>query len=754
LTTRELVEILVKGKKWILASLLLLTLAGAVYTYFSTPVFESTARVLIDTKAKQSANPWLDLTGMGSATKLTNEIEGLVSYSMAEGVAQALVRKRRLNDSSRSVISLLEAVGIADSLPGSQKMNALTERVMKSVQFDAIKESDIIKVTARSANPREAALIANTYTQIYAEKNRSISRAKSRAIREFLQTQLQGQKDSLNTTENDLKSYMSRAGVVSLDGETNKLVDQLAALEASRDALDVEIKTKSKTLASYTEELARQEPNFAKSFGGSDDAYIRLRQEELARLEAQRDMLIAQNPELAGQDVKSEMLTNLDSQIATVRKNLLARTQAFVKSLLPGGDPASGGREGSGAYLSQVKQKIVELRIELDGLKVRKAALQEVVAQNERHFNQIPQKSMELARLQRTRLSNEKLYLIVQEKFHEVAMAESSEFGDVNIIDPAVVPVRPVGPKLWLNLLVGFSLGLVGGVALVLLRATLDNRVRTPEDLKRRGYLTLATIAKRDPETRVNGDKNGVKKERRAQLVSSLNPLSPATESYRHLLTSIQFAQINRPPGRLLVTSPAPEEGKSTTIANLAVVAGQAGQKVLLIDADLRRPTLHTIFKLKKEPGLVDLLFGRVSLDTGIHTGMSENVDVVCCGTMPPNPAGVLGSREMLSFLDKMGKIYSLVMIDSAPLLAVTDAAVLGSFVDGIVLVVSAGDTKFPDLEIAAESLAPIGSKVLGVVLNRFDVDIALRGSRGVGYGYYGKHGSYYSTTPPAHEKN
>ncbi len=755
---QEYLSIILRGKWIILASLILVTGATAFFTFKTKPIYEATSLVLIDMKGKQGSLPFFDLTGAATNNKITNELEILKSRSMAEAVSQALLHKGTLDSPDSAMVPILQKVvdDVAHSMPDT--LPEVTRRLLKVVAFAPIRESDIIRITAKSTNPTEAALLANMYTKMYAERNLNASRTRSRAVREFLQDQLTLKRKALDSSETSLQGYMRTAGMVSLDGQSNKVVQQLSALEATRDGIEVEIRSRTKTLASYRDELIKQEPSVAKTMGESSDAYIKLLQEKMAALEVQRDVVIAQNPTLAGQSIYSDKLREIDAQISSLKKNLQGKTQSFLKSISPG-----DGAGMSGAFIAQIKQKIIEQQIELEGLAARKRALATVIAEYDIQFNQIPEKSIELAKLQRARLSNEKLYLLVEEKFNEAAITEKSEFGYVDIVDPAIVPNVPVSPNVRVNLMLGALIGLALGIAIVLLRSYLDVRVRTPEDLKRFGFVPLSAINQMNEELQTeklngNGNGTGIHKDSEfdKHLVSHFNPLSPLAESYRRLRTSVLYAQMDTPLKSFLITSANPSEGKSTTIANLAIAFAQAEKKVLLVDADMRRPTLHTQFGISKNPGLTDLFVGTSTFDEVVNKNVVDNLDVLCCGTTPPNPAELLGSKRMQEFIQQMTIKYDLVMFDSPPLLAVTDAAILSTCIDGVVLVVSAGSTRAAAIYRATEFLASVGGKVLGMVLNNFDVKKAYGGYYGsYRYGYYGYgYGYYHSGTNGKCEKH
>lgn len=201
-------------------------------------------------------------------------------------------------------------------------------------------------------------------------------------------------------------------------------------------------------------------------------------------------------------------------------------------------------------------------------------------------------------------------------------------------------------------------------------------------------------------------------------LISNTNPKSPIAEQYRTVRTNIQFASVDKGLESLLVTSSGPAEGKSSTTANLAVVYAQQGKRVLLIDADLRKPTMHYTFRLDNLRGLSNVLVGEVSLNEAVNRTDVETLDVMSCGPIPPNPAELLASRKMEALLKEAKLSYDIVIFDTPPVLAVTDAQILANIVDGSILVVRSGATEIEPAQKAKEALLPAKAKLLGVVLN------------------------------------
>jgi capsular exopolysaccharide synthesis family protein len=238
---------------------------------------------------------------------------------------------------------------------------------------------------------------------------------------------------------------------------------------------------------------------------------------------------------------------------------------------------------------------------------------------------------------------------------------------------------------------------------------------------------------------------SGIKQTLDKHLIAHYRPLSPLTESYRHLRTKMSYLQVDKTLRCIIVTSANPKEGKTTTTCNLAISYAQTDKKVLLIDADMRLARVHTTFGIPNTIGLNEYMFGKATADEVIYKNVLPNLDIVTRGMRPPNPAEILGSKRMKDFIAHMKERYDIVLIDTPPLLAVTDAAILATEADGVIVVVAAGETQMPGLERAADFLSGIGVKMLGVILNKFDARQAYGGYYSDShYGYYGYESGYY----------
>lgn len=330
---------------------------------------------------------------------------------------------------------------------------------------------------------------------------------------------------------------------------------------------------------------------------------------------------------------------------------------------------------------------------------------------------------LELTRLE-TQLSRDQTqYVILLRSQEDFRLAAARYTDNITILSPAEVPQRPVKPRTGLNTILGLISGVVLGVSTAFLLEYLDDTLKTSEDVEKElGLTTLGNIGRLGPI-----------KELRDGLVTASSPRSPVVEAYRVLRTNLRFSSLDNPASSVLVTSAGPREGKTTTAANLAVVMAQAGKKVILVDTDLRHPTLHQMFQVPEGPGLSALLLEEApNVEAALAETEVEGLWVLTCGPMPPNPAELLGSERMAALVEDLKTRADAVLFDSPPVLAVTDATLLATAVGGVLLVVDCARTRSEAGRRTKEALEKVDARILGVVLNR-----QTEGRGGYYYYYY-----------------
>lgn len=331
----------------------------------------------------------------------------------------------------------------------------------------------------------------------------------------------------------------------------------------------------------------------------------------------------------------------------------------------------------------------------------------------------------DLARLQTELAQDRQSYTNLLQSYEALRVAEAQSVSNVIPVEPATPPRLPIRPRTLLNTLLAAIVGAMLAVGVVFLMEYLDDSVRTPEEVERTLGLPLIGAIAAMPDSPPG------------KPYVADQPRSPVAEAFRSLRTNIQFAGVDRPIHTLLITSPGPEDGKSTVAANLAVIMAQGGKRVLLLDADLRRPRLHKFAGLPNDIGLTDLFIRTpLSLDGAVQSTLVEGLRAVTSGSLPPNPAELLGSERMQQILALLKQNADVVVVDSPPAAAVTDPTVLAAHCDGVLLVLEPGKSPRGAASLAVENLRRAGARLIGVVFNNVPLKRA---------GYYGAYSYQYS---------
>lgn len=343
-----------------------------------------------------------------------------------------------------------------------------------------------------------------------------------------------------------------------------------------------------------------------------------------------------------------------------------------------------------------------------------------------------PAVTLEMERLE-TRINQyESIYSNLLLSYENVRMAEAQSISGVTLVEEALIPTRPVRPDVMQNTMLAAVVGLLLAVGVIFAIELLDDSLKSPDEVKRLFQLpVLGMIAQHDQDD--------------GQLVTMNTPRSPVAEAFRSLRTNIQFASVDKPIRTLLVTSPAPSDGKTTVSSNLAAVLAQGGKRVALVDADLHRPRVHRVFNLDNSHGLSALFMEpKVQSNGWMQPTRQERLNIVSSGPLPPNPSELLGSQKMREIIDVMLQECDFVLLDTPPVLSVTDAAILSTVVDGVLLVVRPGETRMGALKQAVETMRRVNANLLGLVFN------GVGKNRGY-YDYYYK--SYYYNYYDNHHK-
>jgi capsular exopolysaccharide synthesis family protein len=658
-----------------------------------------------------------EFQGLGDDRFILTEMEIMKSSTVRKLVAQALydsINNRRTFDSSwvSSNSSFFPNKGATKLSVGE-----IAKHLESSVIIEQRTGMNIVSISVESTSPSYAALTANIYAEVYKKFNLEVNRDQLTMLKDFLLTHVQEKQNELKESESSLSQFQAKNGIISLDDQSKSLISQLANFEAQRDGANIELGATEKVLTQLKDELKQQDPKVAKYIENkASESYVLGLQEEIAKLQIQKDLVSIGS----SGEYNLQLTKDYDSKIGVLKKKLQEKTDVIKQALFASNPDA----------IRDLTVKILEAQVKEKGLTSQLNQLNEVVKKYELQFNKLPITTINYAQLQRKRESSEKLYSLLEEKYQESLINEQSQPGNIFIFDHAVKANAPYKPNRFLMIITGFIVGIIAGFSFVFIKDYFDDRIKSPDELERRNINILAWV----PVI----EYMGITGKGPGEFIVAEKPDAMPSEAFKALRTRVQFSKVGKNVLKtILVTSAAPGEGKTVVSVNLAGAFAQDNKKTVIIDADLRKPRIHNIFNQLKSPGFTDYFFENATLDEIIRPSQLENLSIITTGTLPPNPSELLGSKRMIDFLSEMRDRFDVVILDSAPVIAVTDTEILSRLVDASMLVVSSDSTQLNLVEKAVHLIKNDASLFLGTVLNKF--------SYKAGYGSYYKYYYYYS---------
>jgi capsular exopolysaccharide synthesis family protein len=761
-------------RRWLIATVLLCTVfATALVVLTMTPIYTAETILLIERKAPQAIN----LEGATSEAQGPDEYDYYrTQYEIlkSRGLMTQVIQEQQLESlplfadqqepsglvggwwshlwgqisqffspqpqSEKNVVevpladsTLADAEGLPMAILDGDAVSGLPpeliEKYAKMLEVKPVPRTRLVKITFSTPDPALSARIANTHAQVYIRQGVERRSQTDEEAQGFLEEKLVELRERLEKSEVALNSYRRDQGIISFDEKENVAVDRMVDL--NRDLTEAE----SRRISLETQMPLLRGKNHNELPAVIKNSLIQTLKQQLAQAEAERAQLASQFKDNYPKRVEvearvAELASRLRKEQARIAQGVISSYQFAV------------------AKEKELRKKMEEQRKEV--LRLKDA-------------------SVKYAILAREVDTNRQLYDSVLQRIKEVGVAAELRDSNISVIDAAEAPVRPSKPRKALSLILSAIVGLMGGVGLAFFLEYLDNRLHTPEEVER--HVRLPSLAVIPDFTRmgesevyapkpmlnghgasmVNGHGessagktpflNGLngKAHVTRDLVLDYHNFSLVSESYRTLRTALLLSRAEAAPKTLLFTSATEGEGKTATAANTAIVFAQLGMRVLLVDADLRRARCHTILNIQKGIGLTELLIGRRDARQVIKPTVVENLFFLSSGVTPPNPTELISSRKMRETLLTLREEYDCVIIDSPPVMPVSDALLLSTMVDGVVIVVNGQSTPREIVKETRSRLEHVQAKVLGVVLNRVDVQ---RGGYGYYYGYYS---SYHS---------
>ena len=713
---------ILKKKMWVVIStwLIIATLA-TVYTLHMTPVYEATGRIAVNHESSLNLGFKDSDQSLADFEDYNVALETQVRILQSDAIAFQVIKNLKLNNNP----AFAPAAKPRTEPPlNSLQVDApfessLLDRFRRDLKISVVPRTRVVEIRYSHPDPRLAAQIVNMLINTYIEQNFKTKFESTMQTSDWLSGQLADLEMKVETSQEKLVRYQKEHDILGIDEKQNIVTTKLDELNKELTAAEGDRMQKE---SAYKLASAGDPEIFAKAEPSSLINQLRTQESDLK-------MRYAEATTQFGSSYPKVM--QLGNQLKQLEASIQAEDQRIASRV-------------QNDYLSALQRE-----------KLLGTAL-DVQKQEANHLNE---SAIEYNLLKRDAESNRQLYEGLLQKLKEAGVSAGLRSSNIRIVDLARVPTSPSGPNIPRNIVLGLALGLFGGVGLAFVLESLDNTVRTPEEaqiisaLPALGIIPLSTklIAKngRNGHPRLALSSRSSESADSLELVTFARPRSELSESYRALRTSILLSSLGSPPKVILVTSALPQEGKTTTSINCAIVLAQRGGRVLLVDADLRRPGIHKALGLRNTSGLSRLMTGGDRPEDAIVSTEIPNLFVLTAGPPPPQPAELLGSPLMKDYLARWRKEFDHIVIDTPPALSVTDAVLLSVEADSVLIVLRSGQTTKAALRRVRDLLSHVNARITGIVVNAYD----LHSGGSYYYQYNSKYyGRYYEEDAPKNE--
>ena len=578
----------------------------------------------------------------------------------------------------------------------SKKENPLINRFLGKLRIEPIRNSRLVKIHFDSNYPELSSRVPNVLAATYIQQSLEARFVSTEQAKEWLTKQLEDLKAKVERADEDLQAFGSQHDIISFEEKENVTMQRLTELNEALTKAEAERMAKE---AFYKQAKA---PNFDSIPTILENKLVQDLKQAYIQLEAQYMKL--------SETFKPEYpeMVRLRNQMQSIQKRMDAETNNIVAGM-------------KNDYESTLR---------------RESLIRQAFEQQKAKALEMKEKGIQYNILKREADTNRELYKGLLQRMKEAGVSAGITASNIQVLDQAEMPMGPYKPNKRLNLLLAAVVGLFLGVGLAFFFEYLDNTIKTPEDVEQLIRLPSFGMV---PDIS-NGRRRRLEKGTSypVELITYGHPKSMLSEAYRSIRTSILLSFSEKPPKKIAITSPNPAEGKTTTVINTAIALSQTGARVLIIDADLRKPRLHKIFNHENGQGLSNFLSGHGDLESVVKTSEVPNLFYIPSGPIPPNPSELLGSTLFKKMVESLEARFDHIVFDSPPVLGFADSIILSTSVDGVILTVLGGKTPRETLQRAKEVLQQVNTKIIGVVINRVDI-------RRSDYGYYYyRYHSYY----------
>ena len=723
---REYLRVLIKRKWLVISCIVGIFAAVAIASLRQTPVYEAAGQIAINKSDPnlitfKDAVPVIDYYDQSD---LDTEVRIIQSDLLALQVIRQLNLDRMPEFGGHPEQN--QANLTADPLQtDARRAAAVLAAFRGSLHVTLIPNTRIIEIHYNCTNPQLAANIVNTLAATYVEQNFKTKFESTMQASDWLSKQLVDLQMKVETSQEKLVRYQKEHEILGNDEKQNITTEKLDEIN------------KNLTLA---EEDRMQKEAIYRQTQSSDPEVVSA-------------AIIADAAGSGGSG--SHLLDALREQQAALKIQIAELSTQFGPSYPKVAQLGNQLKEVDHQLQSEINKAVDHLRGQYLAALQRENLLHDSFEKQKQEANKLNESAIEYSLLKRDVDSNRTLYEGLLEKLKEAGVTAGLRSNNFRILSAARAPSSPVEPNIPRNLSFALVLGVISGVGLAFLLENMDNTVRTPEQAQALSALPSLGMIPLGSKTTGHGSSGGrlalTSSKEAVETVTQVRPQSQMAESYRALRTSLLLSNLGAPPKVILVTSARPQEGKTTTSINTAIVLAQKGVRVLLVDADLRRPSVHKMLGVGPRSGLSNVLTGSATLQQAITISpVLPNLSILPAGTPPPNPAELLASSNMRDLIAELREQFDHIVLDTPPTLSVTDAVVLSPRADATILVIRSGQTTKQALRRARDILMQVNAHVAGVLLNAVDLTSP---DYYYYYEYQGKYTHYYQEEPTDESK-
>ena len=571
-------------------------------------------------------------------------------------------------------------------------------KLQANMKINHQRGTKILNLTYKSPSASESTFIINSVVKVYKSFDIDWSKNQSSLLIEFLTNQITDASKELENIEINIKRFKEQHGLFVLSEGAELLVNQSFNISKEIDEIQLLLNINQKQITYLKELLSKEESNIVKDLAEFDNSKLVALRNEISNLEID----YIKNISLYGEEFVAA--NTIKTKIDELKDKLNSELETYIGNNVTGLDPLT--------YRQDLMTNTLSLEGEVFSLNTKKYEYSKLLDSLQMDINQLPNKQMLFTNLNREQKVLSEKYSLMRQKLEEAKIASASISDKIRIVDYAIKPNKPINPILNQYLMFGMIIGLFFIGLYIYARESLDRSVKSLDFVERFGHSLLAIIPDMKPKVSKEN-----KHERKIILIDE--PRSPIAEAYRGLRTKLLYSNNESNKKVILVSSPGPGEGKTTTIVNLGIAFSNLGNKTVLIDGDLRKPVVHKIFSKSSKKGLTNFLFSNEgNIGDYVEKTKIENFDVICSGPIPPNPSEIIGTGKMKQVITELLKEYDTILIDAPPLLAVTDAFVLMNLINQFILVVRPGQTNKDGLIRSIKDIVKSKVSFTGIVYN------------------------------------